>query len=237
MGLKIFGTDPEQQPKPRQSFSDDVVGRFRSGHVVNKAPVALQEWRVTTGDPDVADVVHDLLGGDEPQEWDANGEDNLEVFTAAKEVEILLAGPSALRQRMVMWGRQKMIYASDGETIVYPDARKGEPDPDADLSFQERKQKGQDGVGPVPQIEIYFKIVGQEDLGIFKFQSGSWSLAQDLVRNDTDQDLADYSADSETGAVRATLGLEEVSFVAKSGPRAGKTVSYTKPVLTIKGAA
>ena len=237
MGLKIFGTDPEQQPKPRQSFSDDVVGRFRSGHVVNKAPVALQEWRVTTGDPDVADVVHDLLGGDEPQEWDANGEDNLEVFTAAKEVEILLAGPSALRQRMVMWGRQKMIYASDGETIVYPDERKGEPDPDADLSFQERKQKGQDGVGPVPQIEIYFKIVGQEDLGIFKFQSGSWSLAQDLVRNDTDQDLADYSADSETGAVRATLGLEEVSFVAKSGPRAGKTVSYTKPVLTIKGAA
>ncbi|AYN58514.1 hypothetical protein HOU70_gp33 [Arthrobacter phage Liebe] len=237
MGLKIFGTDPETQPKPRQSFADDVVGRFRSGYMLNNRPSTVTEWRVTTGDPDVAKEIHEILGGDAPQEWDAKGEDNLEVFTASGEAEIILAGPSALRQRMVLWGRNgKLIQSGDGETLDYPDDRKGEPDPDAELSFQERKKKGQDGVGPVPQIEVYFRLAANPDLGLFKFQTGSWSLAQDLVRDDVEGQLADYAADSDTGTVRAVLKLEEVSFVAKNGPRAGQTVNYTKPVLAIKGA-
>jgi hypothetical protein len=233
MALRIFGTDPETQPKPRNKFADDVVGRFRSGHQISGRPAALSEWRITTGDPEVASEVYDLLGGDAPQEWEARGEDNLEVFTASKEVEIILAGEKALRQRMVLWSRAgKLISDSDGETLS-----DGTPDPDAELTFAERKKKGQDGIGPVPQIEIYFKLKGAEDLGVFKFQTGSWSLAQDLARDDTEGELADYAADSETGNVLATLALEEVSFVAKNGPRAGQTVNYTKPVLSIKGAA
>lgn len=233
MALKIFGTDPENQPKPRTRFADDVVGRFRSGHQINNRPAALADWRVTTGDPEVADAVYDILGGDAPQEWDAKGEDNLEVFTASKKVEIILEGEKALRQAMILWGRNgKMISKSDGEFM-----EDGSPDPDAELTFAERKKKGQDGIGPVPQIEIYFRLAAQEDLGIFKFQTGSWSLAQDLAANDVEGDLRDYVADSETGKVRATLELEEVSFVAKNGPRAGQTVNYTKPVLKIKGAA
>lgn len=233
MALKIFGTDPENQPKPRTRFADDVVGRFRSGHQINNRPAALADWRVTTGDPEVADAVYDILGGDAPQEWDAKGEDNLEVFTASKKVEIILEGEKALRQAMILWGRNgKMISKSDGEFM-----EDGSPDPDAELTFQERKKKGQDGIGPVPQIEIYFRLAAQEDLGIFKFQTGSWSLAQDLAANDVEGDLRDYVADSETGKVRATLELEEVSFVAKNGSRAGQTVNYTKPVLKIKGAA
>lgn len=228
MGLKIFGTDPESQPKPRQRFADDVVGRFRSGHQLNGRPAALDDWRVTTGDPEVANAVFDILGGDAPQEWDAKGEDNLEVFTATREVEILMEGPKSLRSAMILWGRNgKMISKSDGEVM-----EDGTPDPDADLSFQERKKKGQDGIGPVPQIEVYFRLAEQPDLGIFKFQTGSWSLASDLAAYDVEGELAEIN-----GPTKAVLELEPVSFVVKKGPRAGQTVAYTKPNLIIKGAA
>ena len=233
MGLKIFGTDPESQPKPRQRFADDVVGRFRSGHTLNGRPAALEDWRVTTGDPEVAKAIFDILGGDAPQEWDAKGEDNLEVFTASNKVAIILEGEKALRQSMILWGRNgKMISKSDGETM-----EDGTPDPDAELSFAERKKKGQDGIGPVPQIEVYFRLAEEPDLGIFKFQTGSWSMASDLAANDVEGDLRDYVADSETGRVRATLELEPVNFTIKKGPNAGRNVSYTKPVLEILGAA
>jgi hypothetical protein len=233
LALKIFGTDPESQPKPRQRFADDVVGRFRSGHTLNGRPAALEDWRVTTGDPEVAKAIFDILGGDAPQEWDAKGEDNLEVFTASNKVAVILEGEKALRQSMILWGRNgKMISKSDGETM-----EDGTPDPDAELSFAERKKKGQDGIGPVPQIEVYFRLAEEPDLGIFKFQTGSWSMASDLAANDVEGDLRDYVADSETGKVRATLELEPVNFTIKKGPNAGRNVSYTKPVLEILGAA
>jgi hypothetical protein len=233
MALRIFGTDPETQPKIRQSFQDDVVGRFRSGYQIDGTPASLDDWRVTTGDPEVAKAVYEQLGGDAPQEWASKGEDNLEVFTASPSVEILLAGPAALRQKMVLWSRtNKLIQSGDGDTLDYPEERKGEPDPDRDLTFQERKQKGKDGIGPVPQIEVYFRVVGLEDLGLFKFQTGSWSMAQDLASTTTEADLAEIN-----GPALATLTLEEVSYVAKNGPMKGKTVRYVKPVLKVKGAA
>lgn len=227
MALRIWGTDPETQPKPRQRFSDDVVGRFRSGHQLSGRPAALNEWRITTGDPEVADAVYDLYGGDKPQEWEAKGEDNLEVFTASKAVEIIVEGPSALRQKMVLWGRSgNLIQSGDGDTLD-----DGTPDPDRDLTFAERKKKGQDGVGPVPQIEIFFRLAEAPDLGVFKFQTGSWSLASDLAVFGIEDELAGFG-----GPVKAVLELEEVSFVAKNGPRKGQTVNYTKPNFKIKGA-
>jgi hypothetical protein len=238
MALKIFGDNPETAQKPRQRFADDIVGRFRSGHQLNGRPAALKEWRVTTGDPEVADVLHEILGGDAPQEWEAKGEDNIEVFTASKSVAIILEGEKSLRQKMVLWNRAgKLIQSGDGQVIEYPEERRGEPDPDAHLSFQERKQRARDGFGAEPQIEVYFRLADDEDLGIFKFQTGSWSMASDLAYNDVEGDLADAVADSENGRAKAVLELEEVSFVAKNGPRAGQTVTYTKPVLKIKGAA
>jgi hypothetical protein len=221
-GLKIWGQDPEAQPKPRQRFADDVVGRFRSGHQLSGRPAALEDWRITTGDPEVADKVYDLFGGHAPQDWETKGEDSIEVFTAVPEIEVLIEDASKLRQRMVLWSRAgKLVIDSDGET-----------DPDAMLSFQERKKKGQDGLGPSPQIEVYFRLAEEPDLGIFKFQTGSWSMAQDIPRDGTVEALEEIG-----GPAKATLALEKVSFIAKNGPRAGQTVEYTKPVLKIVGPA
>src|SRR5690606_39483525 len=55
--------------RKQQDFSGDVVGRFRSGYQVDNRPQSLGAWRVTTGDPEVAARVHELFGGDSPQEW------------------------------------------------------------------------------------------------------------------------------------------------------------------------
>jgi hypothetical protein len=235
VSLKIFGKDGPKKDGGG-GFSEDVVGRFRSGHQVEsgkgkKKPIALSEWRVTTGDPDVATRVQELLGGDEAAEWDATGEDNLEVFTEAPEVEILLEKASSLRQAMILWGRNgNIIRKSDGETISYPEESKGDPDPQADQSLQERKAAAKEGTGAEPQIEVYFRLAEDPDLGIWKFQSGSWSLVSDLAYNETQEEIEEIFADG-ADAVRATLRLEEVSFEAKNGPMAGKTVTFTKPVL------
>lgn len=234
MSLKIFG-GPNGEAPQKKKFADDVVGRFRSGYVANKRPVALQEWRVTTGDPEVADKIADLLGGREPQEWDASGEDNLEVFTEADAVEVILAGKNPLRQAMVLYGRKGILRVSDGETITYPEDQKGDPDPQAGQTLAERKAAAKEGTGAEPRIEVYFRLADDPDLGIFKFQTGSWSMASDLAYHGTEDTITDLLADGED--VLATLALEEVSFTAKSGPRAGQTVTYTKPVLSVKGAA
>lgn len=232
MALRVFGADPATSTAS-QYVREELVGRFRSGHQVNDKPAALQEWRVTTGDPEVASKIHEILGGDAPQEWAAKGEDNLEVVTASKTVDVVLKDAGALRQRMVRWGRTgKPIYVSDGEYKLDDQGhRTDELDPDADLTFAERKQKGRDGTGAVPDIELYFRLAEEPDLGIFKWQTGSWSLVQDLVRDGIDEKLAAIE-----GAIRVRIGLEEVSFIAKNGPRAGQTVNYTKPTFQIIGA-
>ncbi|WP_224768999.1 recombination directionality factor [Nocardioides ochotonae] len=230
-GLRIFGDADTATTAPKRR-TDDVVGRFRSGYVANNMPVALSDWRVTTGDPEVAERVAELLNGDEPQTWDATGEDNLEVFTKSTSVEVILDGPRALRQAMVLYGRKGILRVSDGETITYPEEDKGKPDPQAGQSLQERKDAARAGTGAEPRIELFFRLADAPDLGVFKFQSGSWSLARDLAYFGTEDELADYD-----GPVRATLALEPVSFVAKSGPRAGQNVSYTKPVIKILGDA
>lgn len=241
MSLKIWGPDGATSPSKSSSYADDLVGRFRSGYQAEgtgrskkKTPVALSEWRVTTGDPDVAGAVHDLLGGEEPREWDASGEDVLEVFTSSSEVDVILEGKTPLRQAMILWGRNNnMIYKSDGETIDYPEERRGENDPQAGQTLAERKAAEKDGTGASPQVEIYFRLADNPDLGVFKFQSGSWSLVSDLAHDGTEDSITDILADG--GKVAATLSLEPVEFTAKSGPRAGKTVSFTKPVLKVKG--
>lgn len=222
-GLRIFETDPESAPKPpRSKFADDLVGRFRSGYQINGRPATLEAWRVTTGDPDVAETVVEILGGEDAQEWAAKGEDVLEVFTTAESVDVILDGPNAIRAEMVLWGANGPIRKCNGVEQLGDDAGEDCVCPGA---FADRKSYADKGKGCKPSITVYFRLAAAPDLGVFKFTSGSWSLAKDIGP-------AEEKLEAIDGKARARLTLEVVEYES-----AGQKKRFVKPVVEILGAA
>ncbi|MFB7251723.1 hypothetical protein [Microbacterium sp. NPDC056234] len=200
--------------------ANTIVGRFRAGHQIDDRPASIEEWRITTGDPDVAAKVYELYGGQAPQEWAAKGEDNIEVFTASAEVAVIIECAKALRQRMVLWGRSgKPIYVSNGDAEEV-----------AALDGFGELPEYRSGVGAEPDIELYFRLAEDPELGVFKFKTGSWGFASDLAYNGVAEAL-----EAAEGPTKAILKLEPVSFVAKNGPRKGQTVSYRAARLSLSG--
>ena len=223
MALRIFDVDVDPDAAPKRQFSDDVVARFRSGAQVNKRPLALDEWRVTTGDPEVADAIAALFGG-KPQEWAAQGEDVIEVYTTTPSVDIILDGPEAIRQSMVLWGRNGMIRSCDGVTQK-DDAGSPCACPSA---LRDRKEAAKAGHGCEPSIQVYFRLEADPDLGKLKFFSGSWSMARDLVADDIEDRLQAID-----GPALATLAIETVEYDTRDGIHR----SFKKPRLTLRGPA
>jgi len=225
MGIRIFDNDPDAKPKAR--FSDDIVGRFRAGYQDQRGnPVGLEEFRVTTGDPEVARAVADLLDGDEPAEWETKTEENLEVYTNRNSVEFIIDSPNALKSGMVLWGRNGLIHSCDGEVT-----KDGTPCPQAGKTVKERKEAAKAGHGCEPSVQLYFKLADAPELGKFKFFSGSWGLASAVT--EVEEELADVYADADQAPIKGRLALEVVEFTTKGG----KEVRYTKPVITILGPA
>jgi hypothetical protein len=218
MALRIFETDPDAAPKPRANYSDGTVGRFHSGRQVDGQPESLSEWRITTGDRGVADAVAQLFGG-VPDETDSPNENFIEVLTAANAVPVILDGVKAIRSDMKLWNRSKLVHHCDGVEFLSPDEKAGRPCGCPAL-FAERKQAAKDYVGPSPSINITFRLADDPDLGSFRFQSGSWTLAE--VLHEYENDLARVG-----GEAVATLRLELVEYTTKKG----RNVSYLKPVL------
>ncbi|MGN6413964.1 recombination directionality factor [Flexivirga sp.] len=186
-------------------FANDVVGRFRSGHQISGKPISLSEWRVTTGDPEVADKVQSLMGGDEPQEWETKGDDNVEVFTTSGSVDIILDDPEkALDAHFYIWPR------GHGEALPF--------DPREFTSGAEH-----DGAREMlPLMRLWFRLANDPTLGAFEFRTAAWSFATQV--SSLREELQQYD-----GPVAASLTLEPVDF--ESG---GKTIRFTKPVVKIK---
>lgn len=229
MGLRIFETDPDAAKGP--SNSGDIVARFRSGYLDGRKPASLSRWRITTGDPELADKLADIYGVDDelspdgPQEWDTDAEDALEVFTSSTEVEIILDGPSAIRSEMVLWGRNgNLLRRCDGvEQLGVGDENKGKgAECECPASFNERKESAQAGDGCSPSITLYFRLVDLPDAGRIRFQSGSWTFVRDLV--DLEAALAKVG-----GPARCTLALETI--------KTKKGREFTKPKVTVHGPA
>ena len=201
----------------------DTVGRFRSGHQLSKRPIALSEWRVTTDDPTIADKISELYGG-ERQSWDSEREP-FETFTNVSTVNVIVE-PDAIRSSMVLYGRAGAIRRCDGETIFYPKESAGTPCVCAGAAtMQERKAAAQAGTGCQPEVIIRFRLADAPDLGVFKFVTGSWSMAKDIgpIENQLSALLVPQ---------KATLTLEPVSF-----EKDGLKRQFTKPVLALLGDA
>jgi hypothetical protein len=228
LNVRIFETDPDS--KPQERFVSDIVGRFRSGRMEGRTPVALEEWRVTTGDPRVADRVAAMLGGT-PEEWETEAEDNIEVLTDAESVRILVSGPDAIESDLKLWGMNgSIIHHCDGVAFLNEEDR-GKPCGCPEL-LSERKDLAKQGRGPKPDTRISFQLAEAPELGKFEMRSGSWDLVR--VLHEYINALEDACDD---GPALCTLKLETVSFVPKRGPMAGRTVRYKKPALKIHGPA
>ena len=202
----------------------DTVGRFRSGHQLNKRPIALSDWRVTTDDPSIADKIVELYGG-EKQTWDSEREP-FEVFTTVSSVDVLVE-PNAIHSGLVLYGRAGAIRRCDGETITYPPEMKGQPCPCASFKdLAERKAAAQAGTGCQPEIVIRFRLADAPDIGVLKFVTGSWTMARDIGE-------VEARLSSAESTQKATLSLEHVEFTTREGAKR----QFTKPVLTLKGNA
>ncbi|MCW2888170.1 MAG: hypothetical protein JWL58_5032 [Streptosporangiaceae bacterium] len=218
MAVRIFDTDPDSRPKPRRQFADDYAFRFRSGMQRSGKPISLSKWRVTTGDREVADVVAHHLGG-KAEEWETSKEDYLEVLTSANAVQIVIDGPQAIRDRLILWGRNGPIHECDGVYFLSPEEDAGKECGCPSL-LAERKAAARSSRGPAPHTSVTFRLAECYDLGLGTFSSTSWDFLPDLhnVRNELERI---------GGKVLCELSLELVKYTTE----AGRNVEYRKPVI------
>ncbi|MBA0054310.1 hypothetical protein E0L36_26700 [Streptomyces sp. AJS327] len=219
--LRILDADPESRPKVHSS---DFVGRFRAGMQLNNRPVSLSEWRITTGDPEVAKAVSELFGGT-PEEWETTKEDGLQILTDRDSVKVVVDGPDSVTFRMALYGMQgKPTHACDGvEFIDSDDPRFGQPC-GCPTALAERKAAAKAGYGPKPDQRITFRLADDPELGKFRLMTGSWEFMKSIERVWSDLEAVG-------GPALCTLKLELVEFTTKSGI----AVSYRKPVLQVHG--
>ncbi|WP_405793357.1 hypothetical protein [Streptomyces sp. NBC_01506] len=218
MAIRIFETDPDALPKG--TFSDDTVGRFHSGRSVNGIPEALAEWKVTTGDPDVAAAIAQLMGG-QPEVTDSTSENFIEILTGTNRVKVVLTGASAVSSDMKLWNGNVLIHHCDGVEFLSPETDKGIACGCPPL-MEDRKANAKSKRGPSPSISVMFRLAEDYGLGLFRFQTGSWKLAEVLHE-------IENSLDKVGGEAFAELSIELVEYTTKKG----RDVSYFKPVIKV----
>ncbi|WP_406737601.1 hypothetical protein OG365_07125 [Streptomyces sp. NBC_00853] len=218
MAMRIFETDPNARPKA--TFSDDTVGRFHGGKQENGIPVALGEWRVTTGDPEVADAIAQLMGG-APVETDSTSENFIEILTTTNKLKIVLSGSDAITSDLKLWNGSALIHHCDGVEFLSPDEDRGKPCRCPEL-MDDRKAAAKAKRGPAPAIAVTFRLAEDYDLGLFRLQTGSWKLAEVLHE-------VENALDKVGGEALATIELELVEYTTKKG----RDVSYRKPVIRV----
>ncbi|MEV0126366.1 hypothetical protein AB0I16_33280 [Streptomyces sp. NPDC050703] len=231
----IWAGDEENKPKKRETYSDDTVGRFSSGYQEwdekskKMLPVALSEWRVSTGERSVADAVAQLFGGAVKEDEDSQSEHFIDVFTEQPKVSVIIE-QGDIDWDMRLWWNSKLKHHCDGyEFLSHPSDEKliGEPCGCPTL-FDERKSAAKEGDAPNPNQWVNFRLADDPELGTFKFTTGSWTLFK--VIHEAQDDLERIG---QGGPVLAELELELVEFTPKKGKMKGKLVSYYKPAIHV----
>ncbi|QDY81055.1 SlyX family protein [Streptomyces qinzhouensis] len=199
------------------------AGRFHQGRLADGRPQALDAWRVTTADADVAARVAGLLGGEPQPNEGGGGGFAYEVLTSRESVRVLLDGPDAVAAHMVLRGSKGIVHECDGVEFLSPEEKKGQPCGCPPL-LADRKVAARDGRGPTPSVDITFQIAAAPKLGTFHFMTGSWMMAAQL------SELTD-ALERVGGPAVCDLTMELVVYTTKSG----RGVCYRKPVVTVLG--
>jgi hypothetical protein len=228
----IWAKDEENKPAERKVYTDDTVGRLHSGYMDESnpkkpVPVALSDWRFSTGDKTVADAVAALFGGTPAENEESDSENFIDVFTEAAKVPVLIE-QDGIYWDMKQWINSKLVHHCDGyDFLSHPkdDELIGTPCGCPTL-FAERKQAAKDYQGPSPAITVTFRLADAPELGEFKFQTGAWTLFKVIHES---EGALENVGETATGS----LELEYVEYTPKKGPMRNKLVSYTKPNITI----
>ena len=216
MAIRVFEVDTDKPKGP----SSDIVGRFRAGRQIQGRPVALTEWRVTSGDPEVLDTIANLYGAAEgPQAWETKSDEKLEIVTEQNSVEIIMDATN-VRSRMVLRGMKGIIRECDGVTqadntpCVCPSG------------LADRKQASRDGSGCDPDVTVFFRLADDPDLGRFRFSTGSWNVAKEIGGLVS-------KLESIGGDARVAMSIERVEWTDKAS---GQDRSFHKAKFDVLGA-
>jgi len=228
----IWAKDEENKPAERKVYSDDTVGRLHSGYMDESnpkkpVPVALEKWRFSTGDKVVADAVAELFGGTPAENDESTSENFIDVFTDAGKVPVIIE-QEGIYWDMKQWINGKLVHHCDGFTFLShtkDDALIGAAC-GCPVLFADRKQAAKDYQGPNPAIKVTFRLADDPELGLFSFQTGSWTLFKVIHES---EGALENVGETATGA----LELEYVEYTPKKGPMRNKLVSYTKPNIIV----
>ncbi|MES9806556.1 hypothetical protein [Streptomyces cinereoruber] len=130
-------------------------------------PHALDTWRVTTDDAEVAARVATLLGRPASAER-RGGEPAHEVLTKAETVRVLMDGPDPVAARMILWSSRGMVHQCDGLEFLSPEEKKGKPC-GYPPRLEGRKPAAREGRDPTPSTSLTFRIAAEPALGNFRF--------------------------------------------------------------------
>lgn len=216
----IWQTDPDSKPKERVNRSGDVAGVWSIGKKGESGePVSLMTLRFATGDPKTADAIAELYGG-AVVELPNGGDNFLEVVTDAKSVEGIMK-LADWHSDMKWFANGKLVHHCDGTHYLSPEERKGTAC-DCPKFLAERKAKSRDRIGPSPSFELLFRLADDPDLGVMKFKTGSWKLAE--VEHEHLHALRQID-----GEALVKFENEYVEYVPKKGKMANRTVSFNTP--------
>ncbi|MFG3295628.1 hypothetical protein ACGF3G_43400 [Streptomyces sp. NPDC048179] len=198
------------------------VGRFHQGRLSEGRPQVLDAWRITTDDVLVATRVASLLGGHAQQNEGGGGLAH-EVLTNRESVRVLMDGPGAVTARMVLWSSKGIIHDCDGSAFLSPQGKKGQPC-GCHPRLEDKKLAAREGRGPMPSIDLTFRIAAAPMLGAFHFMTSSWQLTAQL------SDLME-ALERVGGPAACDLTTELVALTTKTGTN----VCYRKPVVKVLG--
>jgi hypothetical protein len=195
--------------------TDDVVGYLKSGMQIDGRPVALEAWRVTSGDPEVMKAVSKRFGGD-VEKWETTTEHDHQVLTEANSLEVELI---SVQSNFALWGRgNKPIRICDG--ISQNDENKT---PCACPSeTKEHKEAARAGTACSPSIRALVRLSDDPELGMFRYVSGSWQLAEAIGP-------IEEAVNESDDPVKASISLVKVEWETKTGAKR----AFTKPVITL----
>ena len=175
-------------PQAKDTPSSDVVGTIRTGKMDARSntPYSLEAFRFTADHPDITKKLSELYGG-KPGEWETAKPDKFELLSEASS---LLGEVRHFDSECILWGANKPIRVCDGHTQKDED---GDPC-QCPGDYWEHREMAAKGKACKPNVSSKLILVDAPELGMFKFQSGSWLLASDVA------EIEEYLADSAHGS-------------------------------------